>query len=382
MMPIAAPDLRGNEAKYLNECITSSFVSSVGPFVDQLEAEVSLATGSSASVAVQSGTAGLHLALTACGDQPGDLVVIPTFTFIATANAIKHCGAVPWLFDIDPSSWTLNPDLVERKLRQQCTPGPQGPVFGMTGQRVGALMPVYPLGLPADMEPLAKISEEFGIPLIADAAAAIGATYRNRPIGSLALLSVASFNGNKTITCGGGGALFGMDEDLLHYARHLSTTARVGQAYNHDDVGYNYRMTNLQAAVGCAQFERLPVLLQRKLEIRQTYDLYAHAADNNVRAFPSPSWAQSANWLSGFVLGSPQETREMIGQLHKRGIGARSFWKPIHQQEPYRNSPQTSCPVSDEIWNRILTLPSSTSLTDEDLNNVLKTFELARRDVT
>jgi len=380
MIPIAEPNLQGNEAKYLAECISTSYISSVGPFVDRLEDAVALATTSRAAVAVQSGTAGLHLALSACGVRPGDLVIAPTFTFIATANAISQCGAEPWLFDIDDSSWTLDPRLVERELRQKCSPSSSGPILRATGQRVAALVPVHTLGLPADMDPLIHVSKEFAIPLVADAAAAIGASYQGRPLGTLADVSVASFNGNKTITCGGGGALFGPNQHILHRARHLSTVARVGKDYTHDDIGFNYRMTNLQAAVGCAQFERLPVLLRRKAEIRALYDQYAKSTNGMIRSFPSPQWAHSANWLSGFFLESSEENVRVIEQLQLSGIGARSFWKPIHLQTPYRDSPRTSCDVSESIWGRVLTLPSSTSLTDEDIANIIQTFELAKRN--
>lgn len=379
MIPIAEPDLQGNEARYLADCISSSYISSVGPFVDRLEDAIVLATKSRAAVAVQSGTAGLHLALSACDVRSGDLVISPTFTFIATANAISHCGAEPWLFDVDDSSWTLDPRLVERELQEKCSPGPRGPILRATGQRVAALLPVHTLGLPADMDPLIQVSKEFNIPLVADAAAAIGASYQGRPLGTLADVSVASFNGNKTITCGGGGALFGPNQDILHRARHLSTVARVGKDYTHDAIGFNYRMTNLQAAVGCAQFERLPELLGRKAEIRNLYDEYAKSTNGIIQAFPSPQWAHSANWLSGFVLPTKEENARVIEQLQRCGIGARSFWKPIHLQTPYLAAPRTCCEVSESIWNRILTLPSSTSLTDEDIANVLRTFDLVIR---
>lgn len=367
MIPLAIPNLAGREAEYLRQCIETGYVSSVGPFVTRMETEIAQATGAEHAVATSAGTTGLHLALVAVGVKPGDLVILPTFTFIASANAISHAGAMPWLFDITRDSWTIDVDLVDRQLRSDTVRRSGELIHKATNRRVGAIMPVYTLGMPADMDALNALAEEFGLPIVADAAAAIGARYRDRNIGALAHLSVLSFNGNKTITSGGGGAVIGAQPELMDHVRHLCTTARRGADYDHDAVGFNYRMTNLEAAVGCAQLERLAELVAAKRRISATYR--AQLSDlPDIGFFPQPNWAQGACWFSGIVLDARRSQRldEICTALRAKGIEARKFWKPVHEQAPYRAAPTTTTPVADDIWRRILTLPSSTHLTEQD----------------
>lgn len=370
MIPLAIPNLTGNEARYLQQCVETNYVSSVGPFVDRFEQHVADCTDSASAVATASGTAALHLALTTIGVRPGDLVVLPSFTFIASANAIAQCGATPWLLDVDPASWTLDPALLGRELRASCTMSGAELVHSSTGRRVSAVMPVYAVGIPADMDPICEWADEYRLPIVADAAAAIGSRYRGSNLGSLAHLSVASFNGNKTVTCGGGGAIFGCDDDLLRRARHLSTTARVGSGYDHDSVAFNYRMTNIQAAVGCAQFERLDEFLERKRAVHAAYLRLAESI-HGASGFPDPESRASAHWFSGVVLATAAAVDRAIPLLRGAGIDVRPFWKPIHLQKPYATSPQSGLSVSADIWGRILVLPSSTSLTDEDLDGIV-----------
>jgi len=369
VIPLAVPNLNGNEARYLQDCIESNFVSSIGPFVDQLEHHVSTATESRSAVATSSGTAGLHVALTAVGVRQGDLVVIPTFTFIATANAVAQCGADPWLMDIDEHSWTLDPSLLGRQLQEHCRRTREGVFHRSTDRRVSAIIAVYTFGNTADMDRINALAAEWRLPVLADAAAAIGARYRNRNLGGLACLSVASFNGNKTVTCGGGGAVFSNDTELLARVRHLSTTARVGSAYDHDLIGFNYRMTNLQAAVGCAQFERLNEFLARKREVYVSYSRLAAELDD-CTPFTTPGWGQSAHWLSGIVLPSYISLSRGLERLRGAGVEVRPFWKPIHLQTPYVSSPRSDTAVSDALWDRVLVLPSSTSISDQELARV------------
>ena len=220
MIPLAMPNLTGNEKKYLDNCIDTTYVSSVGEYVTKFEEMVAEATGSNYAVATSSGTTGIHAALTAVGVKHSDLVIIPTFTFIASANAVRHCGADPWLMDINPSTWCLDPQIVKGQMGLHCEKQSDGLYHKESGKRVAALMPVYTLGNMPDMERFRAIADEYGIPLVVDAACAIGATYHTSdgndvPFGFLADLSVLSFNGNKTITCGGGGAVVGCDEVLL-----------------------------------------------------------------------------------------------------------------------------------------------------------------------
>jgi perosamine synthetase len=368
MIPASIPNITGREADYLMECVRTGFVSSVGPFVTKLEEMTAQATGAAACAATSSGTTGLHTALTALGVAHGDLVLAPSFSFIASANAISHCGATPWFVDIAPDSWCMCPQRLEEALREECVVRGGQLVHTRSGRRVAAIMPVHVLGNVADMQAIANLAHEFGIPVIADAAAAIGATYRGRPLGELADLSIISFNGNKTITAGGGGAVVGNDRKLVDLVRHLTTTARLGPDYVHDRVGFNYRMTNLQAAVGCAQLERLDEFVASKRRIRRFYDSRL-AGKAGLRAFPWPEWTNSACWLSGFVVeqGDPAAIR---AKLNAHGVESRPFWRPIHLQAPYADAPRQGLALTEAFWSRILTLPASTGITDAELETV------------
>ena len=363
MIPLASPEMGGREAQYLNQCVIDNFVSSVGPFVDRFEESLAAHSSAKAGVSTCSGTAGLHLALVAIGVKYGDLVLCPSFTFIATANAISHAGATPWLVDISADSWTMDAGQVAHLLESQTTRRDGVLVHRDTGQRVAALMPVHTLGTSADMAPLNELAKTYGLPIVADAACAIGVTYKDAPITSTADLSVFSFNGNKTITSGGGGMVVGNDETLMKHVRHLCTTARVGRNYDHDVVGYNYRMTNLQAAVGLAQLERVDHFIEAKRRIRARYEA-AFADCDFLCQFPAPAWASSTCWLSGVVVSpaSPFGPGDLMDALRLARIDARPFWKPVHLQKPYVRAPAGTMGVTASVWDRVVTLPSSTGL--------------------
>lgn len=372
MISLAIPNLSGNEKKYLDDCIDTTFVSSVGQYVTRFESMVAEATGSKFAVATSSGTTGLHAALTAVGVKHGDLVIVPTFTFIASANSIAHCGAMPWLMDIDPSTWCLDAELVRSEIEKNCEMQDDVCVHKPTSKRVAALMPVYTLGNMPDMKAMRQIADEYSIPLVVDAACAIGATYEGKDFGGLADLSVLSFNGNKTITCGGGGAVVGNNEELLSHVRHLTTTARVWPDYDFDEVGFNYRMTNIQAAVGVAQMERLNSFIATKRKVRKYYEeQLVQLKSKNITFFPTTNG--SSCWFSGIVLPEGTElatAKELCAKLKEHEIEARSFWKPVHLQKPYKNSPVSKIQVAKELWQRIVTLPCSTNITDEELGCV------------
>lgn len=371
MIALAEPNLTGNERKYLNECIDTTFVSTVGEFVNRFEKDVAEKAGAAYGTVVSSGTAGLHMALKACGVERDEMVCIPAFTFIATANAVAHCGAEPWLIDIDRESWTMNPAFLERELSEKAYEKDGKLYHKASGKRVAAVMPVYTMGMPADMDRIRAVTDRYHLPLIADAAAAIGAGYKGRNIGGLADLTVFSFNGNKTITCGGGGAVVGMDEKLINLAKHMATTARIGVEYDHDMVGYNYRMTNLQAAVGCAQLERLDEFVEKKRFISGYYKECLKDI-SGIEFFPETKWADSAHWFAGVLLEKGREVREVCSRLAEREIQTRPFWKPIYVQMPYRDVEKSEMNVTEDIWRRILTLPTSTGLTEEQLKKVVK----------
>ena len=368
MIPLSVPNVTGNEKKYLNECIDSTFVSSVGQFVTRLEKMVAEISGTAYAVATSAGTTALHTALMSVGVAAGDMVVIPSYTFIATANAVAHCGAIPWCVDIDRESWTMSPEILETELQDKTVMKDGRPYHRTSGKRIAAIMPVYTLGNPADMDEIQRIAQKYHLPVVADAAAAIGVGYKQRKAGSLADVTVYSFNGNKTVTCGGGGAIVSDNEAIMTRARHLSTTARVGAEYDFDMVGYNYRMTNLQAAVGCAQLERAEEFVEKKRAVRQYYEKNLQGLDG-VSFFPKPLWAESTCWFSGIVIDKKigMDIRTICARLRDMGIESRAFWKPVHLQQPYQNVEKSSMEVTEGIWDRILTLPCSTGITEEEL---------------
>ncbi len=361
-IPLAEPDLSGREAQYLLDCIHTNYVSSVGPYVTRFEEAVARSCGAPGAVSTSSGTAGLHLALVCAGVRHGDLVILPSFTFIASANAIAHCGAAPWLMDIERESWSIDPEVLQVELERNTERRGDALVHKPSGRRVAALMPVYTLGTVSDMDRLAEIARRYRLPVVADAAAALGASYKGRELAGLAELTVFSFNGNKTVTSGGGGAIVSSDRELLARAKHLAAQARNGEEYVHDAVGYNYRMTNVEAAVGLAQMERLDVLLARKRQIRETYNREL-ASIPGSSPFPVAG-SDSACWLSGVVLGDEAHTtpRKLRDALRAQNISAGLFWRPVHTQPPYAEAPRSAQPVTEALWARVLVLPCSTSL--------------------
>lgn len=370
------PDLTGNEKRYLDHCIDSTYVSSVGSYVNQFEEMVAKATGSNYAIATSSGTTGLHAALTAVGVKHGDLVILPAFTFIASANAVAHCGAAPWLMDISRGDWCLDPEFVRSEIETHCEKRSDGLYYKAARQRVAALMPVYTLGNIPDMEAFRAIADEYELPLIADAACAVGAKYKGTDFAPFADLSVLSFNGNKTVTCGGGGAVISggrhSAQEWAERVRHLTTTARVWPDYDFDMVGFNYRMTNIQAAVGCAQMERLEKFIGRKKYVREYYkNVLQSLTEKGIDFFPATDG--SSCWFSGTVL--PEGTKistvkELCARLKEQDIEARPFWKPVHLQEPYKACPRSDTTVSDSLWQRIVTLPCSSNITEEELDHV------------
>lgn len=372
MIPLSVPNLTGNEKKYLNECIDTTFVSSVGQFVTRFEEMAAKISGVDHAVATSSGTTALHTALMSVGVGNGDIVLIPSYTFIATANAVAHCGAEPWCIDIDEASWTMSPDVLEEELKKKTEMVDGKPYHRFKKRRIAAIMPVFTLGNPADMGGIKRIALSYGLPVVVDAAAAIGAAYGQGVSAQLADAVVYSFNGNKTITCGGGGAIAGSNEAVMQRARHLSTTARVGREYDFDEVGYNYRMTNIQAAVGCAQLERLEEFVATKRYIREYYE--HHLSDvNGISFFPQSPWGKSTCWFSGIVVDKDLGVgvREICSRLKDEGIESRTFWKPVHLQQPYQTADRSSMEITDRIWDRIVTLPCSTGITDEELETTV-----------
>lgn len=371
MIPLAVPNLSGNEKTYLIECVEKNFVSTAGAFVGEFEKHVAHWSGTEDALAVNTGTSALHLSLIGANVVSDTLVICPNFSFIASVNAISYCGASPWFVDIEKETWTLDPKKLNEALSTK-TYNQNGKVKHKDShQTVSAIMVVYTLGLPAKMDELRVIANEFGLPLIADAAAAIGASYKQQKIGKLADFTSYSFNGNKIITSGGGGAIVSSSSEKLKFLRHISTTARSGKDYDHDEIGYNYRMTNIQAAVGCAQFEKLNYYLDCKKKIRTFYDEEFKDV-RDISSFPSVSYASGANWFSGVVLEGKLASYadQIIAEMNLVQIDVRPFWKPLCDQPKFLKAPREDVHFSKNLWNRIICLPCSTSITDDQLKKV------------
>jgi perosamine synthetase len=372
-IPLAVPNLLGREADYLQECIASTFVSSVGPFVDRFEAEIAQLSGTEQALVLCTGTTALNMALEGLGIGAGDLVIIPTLTFIATANSVRHCGADVWIMDVSAASWTLDLDLVRDQILAHTDPHPQGRLHRSSGKILRALMPVMIMGASLDFDAIVALARSFNLRVVVDAAAAIGTrAAQDQPIAATGVDAVCySFNGNKTVTCGGGGAIAAADNALIARIRHLISTGRVGANYDHDIVAYNYRMTNVQAALGLAQLERLEQFLARKSELRDHYAALA-ARFPDLHPFPEPQFGRNGHWFSGFWYSGPDSglCDAFRRHMNEAGIDLRPFWKPIHQQTPYLDALATPMPVADPLWQRLFPLPCSTHISAEDLAQV------------
>lgn len=359
------PLFQGNEWVYLKECLDSTFVSSVGKFVDRFESDLASYTSAKHVVAVVNGTAALHIALKLAGVTVGDEVLIPALTFVATANAVDYCHATPHL--VDGEERTLGMDAVRlRDYLSSATEQHSGQCVNRATQRViRALVPVHTFGHPADMDAILAVAYDFNLAIVEDAAESLGSTYHGRHTGTLGLLGTLSFNGNKTVTTGGGGAILTNDADIAKHAKHLTTTAKVPHrwAYMHDEVGYNYRMPNLNAALGCAQLEQLPAFIAAK---RRLYDRYkvALAGVPAVRLVADPLGCKSNYWLQTLLLDESvaDQLASILAATNAIGLMTRPSWALMHRLLPYQACPRMSLQVAESLERRLLNLPSSASL--------------------
>lgn len=378
---MSAPRLQGREGEYVRECLETNWVSSAGPFVDRFEREFCAYLGARYAVATASGTAALHLALLAAGIQPGDEVLVPALSFIAPANAVRYVGAWPVFIDAEPEFWQMDPALVWDFLRRDCSRRRGRLINQATGRRVRAILPVHLLGHPADMDPLREAARKFELVLIEDAAESLGARYKGRLVGTLSEAACFSFNGNKVITTGGGGMMVTNNEELSRRARYLSTQAKDDPAeYIHHEVGYNYRLTNLQAALGCAQMEKLAEHLAAKRRLAENYR--AGLADvPGLAGMPEAPWAKSTSWL--YTLRVDEEAfglgrRELQRRLAGAGIQTRPLWQPLHLSPAHQGAWSRGCPVAEKVWAEALSLPSSVGLSPRDQAYVMESLRAAR----
>jgi perosamine synthetase len=376
-IPLHVPEIRGREWNYIRECLETNWVSSVGAFVDRFEGMVAERVGRTHAVATVNGTAALHTALMVSGIGENDEVLVPALTFIASANAVRYTGAWPVFLDVDPETWQLDPDQVRNFLQKGCR-GDSGNLLNKaTGRRVRAIMPVHILGHPVDMDPIMELAGSYDLVVIEDAAEGLGALYRDRPVGSAGHIACFSFNGNKIITTGGGGMLVTDDRQWAERARHLTTQAKSDPVeYEHDVVGYNYRLTNIQGAMGCAQMELLDDYIERKRRIAKRY---CSALGDVVGITPMPEapWASSTFWMYTILVDQNRygaDSRGLLRFLGDRNIMSRPLWQPLNLSPAFADIPSAECSISEDIYSRALSIPCSVGLTDEDQARVIDTL--------
>ncbi|WDL95152.1 DegT/DnrJ/EryC1/StrS family aminotransferase [Alicyclobacillus sp. ALC3] len=355
--PVSAPTLNGNERKYVMDCVDSTWISSKGGYIDRFEEELATFCHAKHAIVCSSGTTALHLALMAYDVQPGDEVMVPTLTFVATANAVTYCGAVPVFVDVDPVTWNMDAALVEAKI----TPRTKG------------IIPVHLYGHPADMDPILTIARRHGLFVVEDAAEAIGAQYRGQSVGSIGNAAIFSFFGNKIITTGEGGAVTTNDDTIAAKVRLLRDQGMDrAKRYWYPTIGYNYRMTNVQAAIGCAQLERISWHIEQRTRVAKLYTEFLNECQD-VMLPREREWAKSVSWMFSIVLqfGSEVSRDSMQNRLAEVGIETRPFFYPMHRLPPYAHLHENSeFPVANRISTRGLNLPTYAALRREDIDYI------------
>lgn len=359
------PSFTGNEWLYLKECLDSTFVSSVGKFVDRFEAELAVFTGAKHAVAVVNGTAALHIALKLSGVKVGDEVLIPALTFVATANAVTYCGATPHFVDSEPRTLGMDATKLRDYLASHTEQRAGHCVNRATSQIIRALVPMHTFGHPGDLDGLLGVAHDFNLALVEDAAESLGSYYHGRHTGTFGMMGTLSFNGNKTITTGGGGAILTNDSELARHAKHLTTTAKLAHAweYRHDEVGYNYRLPNLNAALGCAQLEQLPNMLAAKRELYTRYQA-AFASVTGIKLMAEPEHCQSNYWLQTLVLNREYaDQRDILLKIaNASGFMTRPAWVLMHELTPFKDCPRMDLAGSQLLSKCLINIPSSSGL--------------------
>lgn len=374
MIPLSIPYLDGNEWQYVKDCLDTGWVSSAGSYVAQFEELVAQQSGNKYGVACMNGTSGLHLSMRLLGVGAGDYVIVPNITFIASANAIAYLGAHPLLIDVDPGTWQMDTEQLERLLRELCDRDTEGILrFRQNGKRIAAIMTVHVLGNMGDLDKISSLAQEFNLPIVEDTTEAQGSTYNGRSAGTFSKLGVFSYNGNKIITTGGGGMIVTNDEALAKRAKHLSTQAKPDPSeYYHDEIGYNYRLVNVLAAIGVAQMEQLPSILKRKREIDAFYRKELEGVGDiwfqQVLAEAEPNC-----WL--FTFGTSR-MRELLKYLNDNGVQSRPFWVPMNQLPMFSDEPYISeANNSNRVFETSISIPCSSGISNEQLTEVVRTIK-------
>lgn len=360
-IPLHEPRFIGNEKKYLNDCIDSTFVSSVGQYVNDFEQKICEYTGAKHAIAVVNGTAALHLSLMLAGVKPGDIVVSQALSFVATANAIKYIGATPYFIDIDKHTLGMAPSAL-RRFFEDVELINEDAIYKPTGQRVAAIVPMHTFGFPLEIDSIIDISCRFKVPVIEDAAESLGSIYKGQHTGTFGLLGTYSFNGNKTITCGGGGIIVTNDDDLAKKAKHLSTQAKIPHRweYDHDMLGYNYRCPNLNAALACAQLENLESFIENKRSTAQQYSAFFSALD--IEFIEENQECRSNYWLNAVLLKDRSERDLFLSETNDNGVMTRPIWTLLHRLSYLSDALHDNLENSIFIEDRLVNIPSSVRL--------------------
>lgn len=364
-IPLHEPRFFGNEKTYVIDCIDSTFVSSVGKYVDRFEQMMADFTGARYAVATVNGTAALHIALKLAGTNYGDEVITQPLSFIATCNAISYCGAKPVFVDVDRDTLGMSPDSLHSFLTTQTIRTSSRCINKITGKRISAIVPMHTFGLPCRIDEIAEICTDFGIPLIEDAAESLGSYFQGKHTGKFGKLAAFSFNGNKTITTGGGGMIITDDETLAKHAKHITTTAKRPHPYEfvHDEIGYNYRLPNINAALGCAQMENLPRLLESKRSIAAAYAKFF--ADSGVTFITEPVNAKANYWLNALVLEDMPTRESFLKTLNAAGVMSRPIWRLMNELPMFQDCQSSDLSNSKWLEERVINLPSSALLEQE-----------------
>ena len=362
------PSFNGNEWEYLRDCLDSTYVSSVGKYVDRFEIDLAKFTGAKFAISVVNGTAALHLALKLAGVQANDEVLLPALTFVATANAVMYCNATPHFIDSEESTLGIDVEKLRDYLNSISEQRLGKCLNKKTGQVIRALVPMHTFGHPSDLEGLMSIAQDFNIVMVEDAAESLGSYYKGKHTGTFGLLGALSFNGNKTITTGGGGAILTDDENLARRAKHLTTTAKLPHPweFRHDEVGYNYRMPNINAALGCAQLEQLPKKLAAKRELFNRYK-QSFSDLSKLALFEEPINSKSNYWLQTILLNEDQSgNRDLILEAtNSIGIMTRPSWVLLKKLTPFKDFPSMELDTAESLSQRIINIPSSPNIMDQ-----------------
>jgi perosamine synthetase len=359
-IPLHAPQFRGNEKKYLLETIDSTFVSSVGKFVDEFEHKVAEYTGAKHAIATVNGTAALHIALKLAGVENNSEVITQSLTFIATCNAIRYCGARPLFVDVDKTTLGLSAKILEDFLQQNTEIRDDGYCWNRnSNKKISACLPMHTFGFPVDLNAIKTICDQYKIPLVEDAAESLGSFYHEKHTGTIGKLAAISFNGNKIITTGGGGMILTNDDELAERAKHITTTAKMPHQweFNHDEIGYNYRLPNLNAALGVAQMESLPEYLKNKREIANRYQEWGN--ENSIKFMVEHANIKANYWLNIAIMQDKQQRDQMLEETNSSNVMTRPAWTPMHKL-PINKDCQTSEMINTEwLFDRVVNVPSS-----------------------